>query len=58
MPLVFNIPQNKFNATTAPTVNDDSSLGYIAGSQWLDLVSTLNYICTDSTTGAAIWVLV
>lgn len=56
MPLIFNIPQNNFNATNPPTVNDDSSLGYIVDSQWLDIVTTISYICTDSTTGAAVWV--
>ena len=58
MPLIFNIPQNNFNSLTAPTVNSDESVGYSAGSQWLDKFSTLNYICVDASVGAAVWDLV
>ena len=38
---------------TAPTVNDDSSLGFGKGSVWVS--DTAIYICRDSTVGAAVW---
>ena len=41
--------------TTAPTVNDDNTLGYVVWSRWLDTVSGNIYICIDTTTGAAVW---
>jgi hypothetical protein len=40
----------------APTVNDDSSLGYAAGSDWLDITLDKFYICKDATVGAAVWI--
>jgi hypothetical protein len=45
-----------YNFTIVPTINDDVSLGYLPGSRWtLDDGSV--YLCTDSTLGAAVWVL-
>ena len=45
-----------YNFTITPTVNDDVSLGYLPGSRWtLDDGSV--YLCTNSTLGAAVWVL-
>jgi hypothetical protein len=45
-----------YNFTLTPTVTDDSTLGYLPGSRWtLDDGSV--YLCTDSSTGAAVWVL-
>jgi len=38
----------------APTINDDSLIGYLADSIWI-YNGTL-YICTDATPGAAVWV--
>ena len=29
-------PQNNFRATVAPTINDNASLGYTTGSEWID----------------------
>ena len=37
----------------APTVNDDSNLGYGVNSTWV--YDGRFYICTDNTTGAAVW---
>lgn len=42
--------------TSAPTVNDDVSLGYAVGSKWFDTTPGTLYICTDATNGAAVWV--
>lgn len=42
---------------TNPTVNDDSSDGFIAGvSKWFDTSTGIEYLCHDSTVGAAVWV--
>ena len=45
-----------YNFTTAPTVTDDDSKGYAVGSRWTLDDGTV-YVCTDATTGAAVWVL-
>jgi len=45
-----------YNFTLTPTITDDNTLGYLPGSRWtLDDGSV--YLCTDSSTGAAVWVL-
>lgn len=41
--------------TTAPTVNDDVSLGYEVGDVWIDEVGGDVYQAVDVTDGAAIW---
>ena len=50
-----NAVLNNFTANTAPTVNDDTDLGYSAGSQWYDILNSKNYICRDNSDGAAVW---
>lgn len=42
--------------TVAPTVNEDGGDGYIVGSRWIDTVTDKEYVCTDITLGAAVWV--
>jgi hypothetical protein len=44
------------NFTTVPSATDDSTKGYYAGSLWT-LDNGISYICTDSTIGAAVWIL-
>ncbi len=46
---------NKIDATTAPTINDDSNDGYVVGSDWVDVTNDVYYICLDATVGAAVW---
>jgi hypothetical protein len=46
---------NKFNATVAPTVNEDSGDGYEVGSEWIDVTADDAYVCLDATVGAAVW---
>ena len=46
---------HKFDATTAPTANEDSGDGYSVGSQWLDVTNDKFYICVDATATAAVW---
>lgn len=42
-------------ATTAPTVNSDTTAGYSVGSLWCDTTADNVYVCIDATTGAAVW---
>ena len=46
----------KFDATAAPTVDDDTSEGYSVGSIWIDVTNDKAYVCVDDTDGAAVWV--
>lgn len=52
----YKLLKNNLDATTAPTVNDDTSLGYEVFSQWIDLSADKAYMCVDETDGAAVWV--
>jgi hypothetical protein len=45
-----------YNFTLTPTVNDDITKGYLPGSRW-SLDNGDIYVCTDETTGAAVWEL-
>jgi hypothetical protein len=49
------IPNTKNNATAAPAVTDDGEHGYQIGSRWYDLTNDAEYVCLDTTTGAAVW---
>lgn len=46
---------HKLNATTAPSINDDTTANYVAGSIWADVTNDVIYQCIDASTGAAIW---
>ena len=50
------IRHSLYNFTTVPSVNEDDTKGYYAGSLWTLDDGTI-YICSDSTTGAAVWYL-
>jgi len=49
---------NNLDASTDPTVNDDSDDGYSVNSAWINTTSSPNeaFRCLDSTVGAAVWV--
>lgn len=47
---------HKLNATTAPTVNDDTNDGYKVGSLWIDTTNDVVYVCVDASAGTAVWV--
>jgi hypothetical protein len=49
------LPKCKYNATTAPTANDDSGDGYSVGSVWIDTTNDKQYVCLDATLNVAIW---
>lgn len=44
-----------FSLTTSPTINDDSSDGYVVGTHWIDTVTEKIFVCTNTTVGAAVW---
>lgn len=46
---------NKWDATVAPSVNDDSGDGYQVGSRWIDVTNNKEYVCLDASVGAAVW---
>lgn len=46
---------NKYDATAAPAVTDDSGDGYAVGSIWVDVTNDKAYIAVDVTVGAAVW---
>lgn len=46
---------NKWGATVAPAITDDSGDGYAVGSRWIDTTADKEYVCLDSTVGAAVW---
>jgi hypothetical protein len=43
------------NPDAAPTINDDSLLGYAIGSVWVHCAANAVYMCLDATPGAAEW---
>jgi len=53
----FTIREVSHNFTTTPTVTDDDDKGFVIDSRWI-LDNGNVYICTDATTGAAVWELV
>jgi hypothetical protein len=42
-------------ATTNPTVTDDAAAGYSVGSRWINITLGIEYVCVDTTNGAAVW---
>lgn len=46
---------HKLNATTAPTINEDSNDNYAVGSLWIDTTADVAYVCVDASVGAAVW---
>jgi len=52
----FTIREVSHNFTATPTVNDDITKGFVIGSRWI-LDNGDVYVCSDETTGAAVWAL-
>lgn len=50
------INSSVYNKTTTPTVNDDSWDWYVVWSRWVDTTWDKEYVCTDNTLWAAVWV--
>jgi hypothetical protein len=52
----FTIREVSHNFTTTPTATDDDTKGFVVDSRWI-LDNGDVYICTDATTGNAVWEL-
>ncbi len=52
---VTKAERNNYSATTNPTVTDDTSDGYTAGSRWLNTVTKEFWVCVNPAVGAADW---
>lgn len=48
-------PRHNYSAITAPTVSDDETSHYSTNSLWVNTSTGTAYICTDASTGAAVW---
>lgn len=49
------LPQQKLDATAAPTSSDDVNDGYGIGSIWVDITHDRSYVCLDATVANAAW---
>ena len=54
------VPLSKYDATSAPTADDDSANTsgngvFGVGSAWVNLTTDTIYLCTDASEGAAVW---
>lgn len=50
--------KNNITAVSAPTVNDDSTQGYVPGSIWINTATNNAYIMVNNQAGMAIWRLI
>ncbi len=50
----FGIPKSN-SALADPTVSDDTLNGYSIGSRWYNTSSQEEFVCLDSSVGAAVW---
>lgn len=56
--LPANMPlTNNYAASADPTVSNDSTQGYTAGSQWINTVDGRAFLALSVAVGAAVWVL-
>lgn len=50
------VKKNNFTSTGDPTsTGDDSIAGYAVGSRWINVTTDKEYVCLDSSSGAAVW---
>ena len=49
------VAKNRYDAISTPGVADDTQQGYAIGSRWIDISADEEYVCLDSTAGAAVW---
>lgn len=55
---VQNTNTHNLYSYEAPTVNNDGTEGYDVGSVWFNQGTGAIYVCSNTTTGAAVWTLV
>lgn len=55
MRAAIGVPQANLAASAAPTVNDDTTQGYGAGSYWRWASTGREWVCISASTGAAVW---
>lgn len=48
------IREVRYTFTTTPTIDDDTTKGFVVGSRWV-LDDGTTYVCSDNTDGAAVW---
>jgi len=51
----YTMIKSNMSAVVPPTVNDDTGDGYAIGSRWIDTSGDIEYVCTDPSSGAAVW---
>lgn len=49
------VPLVNIVATTNPTVSNDTTQGYSKGSYWINTTTNTYFVCTNASTGAAVW---
>jgi hypothetical protein len=49
------VVQSNLDADADPTVNDDVTLGYAAGSYWVTATTLREFYCVSAADGAAVW---
>jgi len=54
--LVSLEPLHNLTAVTIPTTGDDEDDGYSKGSNWVNTATDRAYVCSDSSSGTAVWV--
>jgi len=47
---------NNYQASTDPSTANDITQGYTVGSRWLNTTTQIEWVCTNSTGAAAVWV--
>jgi len=48
-------PQSNYAATVDPTVSNDGTQGYVAGSEWVNTTGQTCWVAISVATGAAVW---
>jgi len=51
-----NVKKCNYSSTGNPTTGDDSLDGYAVGSRWINTSADEEYVCADSSSGAAVWI--
>ena len=55
MTRVRQLQISAIQATTDPTINDDTTTGVLIGHLWANTTAKNVFVCEDNATGAAVW---